>query len=81
MMSIIEASFVGIKQEEALRLMKNQPHLQLTMGRRTRADNAPVSKKDHKDILSQVGKNWLVSKHTDFSYNVTKALNGTFQFL
>ena len=54
------ASFVGIKQEEALRMMKNQPQLNLTMGRRTKADNSPVTKKDHKETLNSVGRGWLV---------------------
>ena len=57
----LAASFVGIKQEEALKLMKNQPHLKLTMGRKTKPDNLPVTKKDHKDTLTEVGQKWLVS--------------------
>ena len=42
--------------------MKNQPHLKLTMGRKTKADNLPVTKKDHKDTLAEVGRKWLVSQ-------------------
>ncbi|KAL5269873.1 hypothetical protein ACHWQZ_G003371 [Mnemiopsis leidyi] len=58
------ASFVGIKQEEALKLMKNQPHLKLTMGRKTKPDNLPVTKKDHKDTLTEVGQKWLDPKRS-----------------
>ena len=41
--------------------MKNQPHLTLTMGRRAKCDDVPVTKKDHKEILNAVGIKWLVS--------------------
>ena len=32
--------------------MKNRPSLSLVMGRRTKSNNKPITKQDHKDILS-----------------------------
>lgn len=55
-------SFVGIKQEEALKMMKNSTQLQLIMGRKTNEDNRPVTKADHKENLLACGELWFDPK-------------------
>ena len=55
-------SFVGIKQEEALKMMKNATHLQLIMGRKTNEDCRPVTKDDHKENLQACGELWFDPK-------------------